>query len=460
MLNDLPAELLTEICSYLCCHCLVRQNTVDEAALDLCTWTWEAQQDLRNFSRACRTSHVAAEPFLYHHIIIFRERHLYLLIRTLLARPDLRLRVLELKISHSNDAQARAYPGPRPSSPLSVSLAQRTWVLRSHLSESEHEEPAALREAAEQRCLVSLSMGLVPNLKTFGFDLPGAGFPQTPDLSTHLNPWTLKSLEKLYFASFGADLLLDRLAPIIRLASNLQILHCNQCTYVADTFCVSLGRKTLADPPPLHNLSELILLDTVMTAGSLRNLLGAVGSGLAKVNIRRRPGTLPSPTEANDPVEFDEAVSLLRPWHRTLRELSFSIDGLVLPQPPSRLRDVGFLREFTVLEILRAQAAFLDFYGHEGPPEGALRSNLPPSMRELRLFGFSDLYPALRALWEAFEAGQFVCLSRIGIDDQGFEEYEPEGEAAQQLRAVATSFRSRGLDFVVHFPPGESVTEE
>lgn len=112
------------------------------------------------------------------HIIIFRERHLYFLARTLLARPDLRPRVLKLKIgrsndAHSNDAQTRAHPGPRPSSPLSVSLAQRTWVLRPHLSESEHEEePAAFREAAEQRCLVSLLMGLVPNLKTFGIDLP------------------------------------------------------------------------------------------------------------------------------------------------------------------------------------------------------------------------------------------------------------------------------------------------
>lgn len=223
---------------------------------------------------------------------------------------------------------------------------------------------------------------------------------------------------------------------------------------------MSLGRKTLADPAPLYNLSELILLNTAMTAGSLQNLLGAVGPGLVKVNIRRRPGTPPSPTETNGPVGFGEAVSLLRPWHRTLRELSFSIDGLVLLRSGNRLRDVRLLREFTVLEILRAQTDFFDFYGHEGPPGDALRSNLPPSVRELTLFGFSDLYPALRALWEAFEAGQFVCLSRIRIDDQGFEEYEPEGEAAQQLRAVAASFRSGGLDFVVHFPPGESVTEE
>jgi hypothetical protein len=53
-------------------------------------------------------------------------------------------------------------------------------------------------------------------------------------------------------------------------------------------------------------------------------------------------------------------------------------------------------------------------------------------------------------------AGQFAASRRIGIDDQGFEKYQPESEAARELREVAASFRLAGVDFEVHPDPDEA----
>jgi hypothetical protein len=39
--------------------------------------------------------------------------------------------------------------------------------------------------------------------------------------------------------------------------------------------------------------------------------------------------------------------------------------------------------------------------------------------------------------------------SWIEIDDQGFEEFEPDGDPARELREVGDSFRSAGVHFVV-----------
>ena len=138
-------------------------------------------------------------------------------------------------------------------------------------------------------------------------------------------------------------------------------------------------------------------------------------------------------TYMEDNIKFDEVLALLPPWTQTLRELSFCLYGI---QRPQYLRGVRVLREFQALQTLRTQAAFFDFYTHRD----ALTSALPPSVLELRLLGYSNLAPALQAFLEDFLAGKFPVLSRIEIDDQGFEEFEPESIAAQELRQVGTAF--------------------
>jgi len=241
-------------------------------------------------------------------------------------------------------------------------------------------------------------------------------------------------LKRLALGSLDHGFLLDQAVPIIRLAPNLEILHCLDCAGVTSDF---LGHKTSDGTPLLQNLTELSLINSNLTAASLRNLLAAVGPRLTKFRIRPRSRGLSMPLECD--VEFDEALAALQPWSQTLRELSFFIGGIQLPRI---LSGVSILRDFRALQILRAESAFFDFYRRRD----ALSSTLPPSVRELKLLGFSRLAPALQGLLEVFLAGTFPELSRIEIDDQ---EYEPESAAALELRQVGADFLSAGVDFIV-----------
>ncbi|KAJ9155409.1 hypothetical protein NKR23_g1604 [Pleurostoma richardsiae] len=278
--------------------------------------------------------------------------------------------------------------------------------------------------------LVSL-LQLTPNLASAGFRLPGCESYETLPLSGV----SLTFLKRLALATFDQEFLLDRAATIIRLAPNLEVLHCHDCAEVTFGF---LGSKTLGDAPHLQNLTELSLTNSSLTASSLRNLLGAVGPKLTKVSIR--PRRRADSTTSEDDVQFDQVLAALQSWRQTLRELSFCVHGIQLPEHLPGLR---VLREFRALQILQAEANFFEFYTQRD----ALTSTLPPSVRELRLLGFSRLTPALQDLLEVFRAGKFPGLSRIEIDDQ---EFEPESPPALELRQVGADFLYAGVDFVVH----------
>ncbi|KAH6623722.1 hypothetical protein F5144DRAFT_633012 [Chaetomium tenue] len=191
------------------------------------------------------------------------------------------------------------------------------------------------------------------------------------------------------------------------------------------------------------NLTELALVDTFMTALSFRNLLSAVGAKLSKVYVRRT-ARRPDPFDESRILEFDEVLAALQPWRLTLKELSFTMYGMALPQA---VRGIHSLPEFHALEVLWTQAAFFDFYGYLGPRGDALKSTLPASVRQLRLFGYSQLASGLHGFVEALTTGQFVHLRSIEIDDQDF---ELESELAEELQVVGASFRSAGVAFTVH----------
>ena len=284
--------------------------------------------------------------------------------------------------------------------------------------------------------LVSLLLQLTPNLAYARVCLSNYASASSATLAQ--SDMSLPSLKRLALDSFDDGFLLDKAAPIIRLAPNLEVLHCHHCAEVTSYF---LRRKTLDDSSALQNLTELSLTKSNLTSASLRSLLIVVGPRLAKFTIQ--PRTRRIHTYVEDIIKFDEVLALLLPWSQTLRELSFCLYGI---QRPRFLRGVRVLREFRALQILRTQAAFFDFYTRRD----ALTSTLPPSVRELRLLGYSNLTPALQAFLEDFLAGKFPALSRIEIDDQGFEEFKPESIAAQELRQVATAFRSEGVDYIVH----------
>jgi hypothetical protein len=261
------------------------------------------------------------------------------------------------------------------------------------------------------------------------------------------------SLKKLAFTDLKCGFILDGISPILRLAPNLEGLQCYNCDDVSKVFPATLGRnmKMPGGPRPLETLTELTLYRTSLTAAALRNLLEAVGPRLAKVDIRRSIGRKGASTDEFK-VEFNEVVTALQPWSHSLRELSFSMHGIDMVRPRSRDHFAGVhrLREFRQLRSLRTSADCLDFYGRTGRREDALASTLPPSIRELRLVGYSRLVPGLQGLAGAFGAGRFAELQRIDVDHKAFEAGQLQLETVRELREVAASFRPAGVEFVVH----------
>ncbi|KAK4118262.1 hypothetical protein N657DRAFT_583953 [Parathielavia appendiculata] len=301
---------------------------------------------------------------------------------------------------------------------------------------------------------------LVPNVRSLHLPLQSKGqyqiFIPPNDLCL-----TLPSLRTLALTSSVPGPPLDEATPILQLAPNLEILHCHGCASVTEQFSTLLRPTTVAEPSPLQKLTELALIDTHLTATSFGSLMSAVGPYLSKVAIHRT-SKFPLPWEWDDShiIEFNEVLTALQPWTENLKGLSFTLYGTSMPREAQHLRSVNMLRKFQSLEVLRVQVACLDFYGHVGPRQDALVSTIPNSICELSLVGYSNLTPALQALLESFRAGKFEKLCRIQIDDQGYEEFEPEGEAAQELREVGASFQSVGVDFVVLPGPEKPEIEE
>ncbi|GAB1320499.1 hypothetical protein MFIFM68171_10709 [Madurella fahalii] len=465
-LDALPGELLNEICGYLCWHCRGGHATSirpfelesNNGELEPPMWKRDEQTGLASLSRTCRVLHMAAEPFLYHYFYTFQNHDLYFFFRTVSERPDLAAIVSEVEVGHAGGV------------PTTV---RRPDVIEGGVRRAglKPEDPAEAREGVEHDVLFSQLLQLMPNLERFHFRQFGGPFPTRPDPSLS----SLVSLKNVALSGFKkGGYVLDRAISTLRLAPNLEILHCYGCLWVSQYFVGDLGRKTreerlpsssaaLTQPPPLQNLVELRLTDTLLTVHSLIHLLGAVGPGLSKVSIRRSGLPPPSGWGSRHNLEFGEAVYALRPWSQTLREFTFSIDGIVEPRqdPPHGLHLAGRLRDFRVLQILQVQECSFDFPGYFRRQEDALTSTLPVFLRELRVMRsiYCNIVPALQALLGAVTNGQFADLKRIEIDNH---HWGVAGELTElteltELRELGVMFQSAGVDFVTR--PEAATTE-
>ena len=389
-----------------------------------------------NLSEACKGLYMVTEPFRYHFVLLSWEWALYFLLRTLSERPDLAVRVSEVEISSVNRVP------PTALCELNSICGSPTW-----------QYSVAPNRPAD---LILVLLQLVPKLERLHFPVHGIGLFGNLSQSSLLTS-SSTSIKTLAFSGSDHEYLLDQAVPVMQRTPNLEVLLCYRHARVTGLFAASLACRTPAEPFPLHNLTELALVDTSITEPSFCSLLSAVGSRLLRVNIRRT-ARMPSLDDEHRVVGFDDVLAALQPWRRTLKELSFTMHGLdrmALSQGSHRLRGVRLLREFRSLEVLWAQAAFFDFLGHLRPREDALKSTLPTSIRELRLFGHGNFAPALQGLLGTVMSGQFADLRTVEIDDQGPEGYEPDGEEAQNLRDVGASFRSAGVTFTVHPQPEE-----
>ena len=410
-LGTLPVELLSAIFSHLCWYCT--------------TSSWPSAQDhgrskrrekqtaLLSLSKTCRLLNAVAERFRHHAVCLSGEFDLYFLLRTLLERPDLAARMSAVDLGHVSSRV------PHESGPVFAALRRFRESLRpqsSYLQPTQHGD------------LVLFLLQVAPNLERAGLPSLGGGSFET---SSWLTPF-----KALAFTSPGRDFELHQTVPILRRAPNVEILHFYHHGRAGTLSSFSLRGLIL------ENITELALIETFISPLSFRNLLSVVGPRLCKVIVRRTANRTGSWI-----LEFDEALAELGPWRATLKELIFTMETYQPSYDPSELRR---LREFQALEIFWAETAYFDLSGSRGPPEDSLTSMLPPSLRELRLFGRGHLPAALRGLAGALTAGQFPHLRALGIDDQGFEEDESEGEPARELRDVGASFQSAGVAFVVH----------
>lgn len=101
-LADMPVELMSHICSFLCIHCTGERTR----------WPMMRQTALSRLSRTCRRLRDIAQPIIFHSFSTRRsdEHRLARLLRTLSTRPDLALHmkslVLAEKPQHGNLCEA------------------------------------------------------------------------------------------------------------------------------------------------------------------------------------------------------------------------------------------------------------------------------------------------------------------------------------------------------------------
>ncbi|KAK4244264.1 hypothetical protein C7999DRAFT_17456 [Corynascus novoguineensis] len=226
---------------------------------------------------------------------------------------------------------------------------------------------------------------LVPNLEAGRFFIPDEPFSASDmDLISH--NLSLKSLRKLAFRGIiRRGFLLDRAAPIMRSAPNLEVLYFENCTAVTNLFSAFLGRDSPTDPPPLSRITELSLADSRLAVGALAALLDAVGPRLSKFSIQRTAPIL----------DFDQVLTVLQPWKSTLKGLSIITSQKTPSGPAGLISGLFLLREFHALETLCAEAEdlkLLEYLDHDSTN----LSPFPSSLRSLRLRGNSRQVAAIK----------------------------------------------------------------
>jgi hypothetical protein len=462
-LLSLPNELLGQICGHLCWHCRTEHPAYRQP--------YTAKPDAEKFGLlclvgACRRLRGVTEPFLYHYVDTCRAFDLYFFNRTLLSRPDLAAMVREVNVNRLAGVPplaATRYPlhAPNALDPLQVRLRDSGVVLtRGTLDPSGCCMPTvdAGLVAMGHAVQVSMLLELAPNLQSFHLYMFSKDVFRMPPQLDGSDP-SMASLKTLGLATPGVKVHpLDEIAPVLELARNLEVLHLDECTQliIRDAVYPQVDHWMAAGQPRLENLSELHLTDTVLTEACFGNLLEWWGRDFPRLTSDEHPGCVNGGLRVKSS-SFDEVVAGLRPWTHTLKELSYTMYGRPDPRQARYLHGLVLLREFQSLEALRVHTACLNFHGRAGPPNTALTSILPKSIRELRLFGDSNLSPALQSLLDDFKAGNFGALSRIEIDNQSFDDWtvdsETRWEARMELRKIGDGFRAVGVDFVVFVKP-------
>ncbi|KAK4096468.1 hypothetical protein N658DRAFT_398016, partial [Parathielavia hyrcaniae] len=164
----------------------------------------------------------------------------------------------------------------------------------------------------------------------------------------------------------------------------------------------------LGNPRAFPNLTDLVLHHWEGDAQTLRHLLRGVGPRLSKLSIYQaawHPNL--------DEVEIGEVLRALRPWRKSLRELSFRSPS------PNRQGDIDELRHFEALQDLDIHT---DAFRDPGPvwdDKAAFAACLPPSLRTLSMHEWNcSLAVPLSGVLDALRAGRLKELRKIEATGQ------------------------------------------
>lgn len=403
-LPTLPAELLLEICHWLCWHCRTKtaaplqcqhySREVDAQSARVVA-IWARTADLAALSSTCRRLRAVAQPVLHHNP--WTAPHcMKTLQRTLSARPDLAGAVEQLDtwLKYDDAGLSRL-----------LCLAPHLDVIYMHMPSrpSDSSEPfppctAAASSAAPPASLRTLAM------RSIGFS---AGI--------------------LYFAT-----------PLFAHGhlANLRVLCLCGCVNVLPHDA----------PPLLDHLTELLLSGASMSMASFGHLLRHVGPHLSRVAIHcpYYPETSEDGDNYADIIDFfgphrlapDAVLRALLPWKQTLRDFSFVFyneSQRVLPR-----LSLAVLPEFAALESLGLNASILLLSSARPSQRDMLADalhQLPPELRALSLWGRRCQTLFLELLQEAVTAGRLSRLHHLTIDNQWYQ---------------AGSYTAFELDYALH----------
>lgn len=146
---------------------------------------------------------------------------------------------------------------------------------------------------------------------------------------------SLPVLKSLTLSAFSRQLMLDRDAPILKLADNLEVLHLHHSAclieIVSGAFINPAVSNSTIHPP--YNLTEISLSTPTSPSPNSRCCSAPRGSNWPRITINPRDPKIVDPRcgmRRPHEVAFDHALNALLPWRQTLKELTFYHH----PEPP------------------------------------------------------------------------------------------------------------------------------
>ncbi|SPO03727.1 uncharacterized protein DNG_06410 [Cephalotrichum gorgonifer] len=407
-LLTLPAELLADISSRFCPHCVGDSGLyLDLGSSERYDQLASQQRDLASLSRTSREIHAVATPFLYH-LFATHQSTLYLhmrLQRTLYERPDL--------AAHVRRAAFVGYTNPAETDSVVNHLVARLkvpppegWIVpkKVMIVTKTGNRVESVREPLRHQFLVEMALNLTAGLEHLSMNL---SLHASEDYGKNMLPSsTLPALRTLHLAhSYPAGFSLEVVSRLLQKAPNLRLLTLDGCSSV---------RYGSSPGPDLSNLSALRLVRPCFRENAHLAGLFASCSKLQGLAFHHWRGEsyiyLPRRTPR-------ELIQALLPCNQTLRylEIQWAEDDDIYQDELVRS-----LKPFSSLETLVIDAACI--YSNrtrdveESEPPSSLADLLPTSIRYLLLWRVNlRMHQDLADFAQKARRGAFPNLKEVWI---------------------------------------------